>query len=123
MAIARAAYDFFSSVSAAGHHEERRRHKRPKGKLCDSFFLAGNCVCGILSGKRQRTQFLLSILQAVLTLGSHEVSSHFEEYKSRSRMQEKSALQANYFTPYSDLGMKERSVAVFRLLNVSKSCL
>jgi hypothetical protein len=50
-----------------------------------------------LGGKRQRTQFLLFILQAALTLGSHEVSSHFEEYKSRSRMQEKSALQANYF--------------------------
>ena len=31
--------------------------------------------------------------------GSHEVSSHFEEYKSRSRMQEKSALQAIYFLP------------------------
>src|SRR3984957_21294715 len=97
MAIARAAYDALPILSAAGHHEERRRHERPEGKLCDSFFLAGNCVCGILGGKRQRTQFLLFILQAVLTLGSHEVSSHFEEYKSSSRMQEKSALQANYF--------------------------
>jgi hypothetical protein len=31
------------------------------------------------------------------------VSSHFEEYKSHLCMQDKSALQANYFSPYSDL--------------------
>ena len=60
MAVARAAHDFLSSVGAAGHHEKRGGNKRPERQLRGSFFRDGNCVCGILGGKRQRTQFLLS---------------------------------------------------------------
>jgi len=70
MTIARAAYDFFSSVGAAGHHEKRRCYKRPERQLCDSGFPGGNGLCGVLGEKGQRTQFLLFVLRAALTLGA-----------------------------------------------------
>jgi hypothetical protein len=57
MAVARAAHDFFGSISAAGHHEERSSHKGPERQLCDSFFPGGNGLCGVLGRKKQRTQF------------------------------------------------------------------
>ena len=92
MPVARAADDFFGPVRAAGHHEERRGHKRPERQLGDSFFRDGNCVSGIL--RREATKnsiFTIVLLERRSLSRGGEVFAN-EEYKVHRCMQEKSCV-------------------------------
>jgi len=68
------------------------------------FFLVEIACVGYWVGRDRELNFYFSSFERHSLSRYGEASSQFEEYKSRFRMQEKSALQANYFLPLRRFG-------------------
>src|ERR1700682_5564745 len=66
------------------------------------FFRVEIACAGYWAGRDKELNFYFSSSERHSLSRRGEASSHFEEYKSHFCMQDKSALQANYFYSYSD---------------------
>src|ERR1700680_5059729 len=91
--------DFFRSIGAAGHHEERGGHQRPERQFGGSSAGGGNYLWAKLGGDSQRAQFLSLPPRATLSLP--RIRNEFEfahaEYRHLFSAQEKSAREGRFF--------------------------
>src|ERR1700730_3474524 len=70
------------------------------------FFRVEIACAGYWVGRDRELNFYFSSSERHSLSRRGEASSHSEEYKSHFCMQQKSALQANYFIPYSEVWMQ-----------------